>query len=47
MTAKVDEGIRDRCLRAGMDEVLAKPFKADALNEVLSRLVERPDERGE
>ena len=40
MTAYAMEGDRERCLRAGMDDYLAKPLRADDLDAVLERWVE-------
>jgi CheY-like chemotaxis protein/HPt (histidine-containing phosphotransfer) domain-containing protein len=38
MTANVMVGERERCLQAGMDDYLAKPLRADALMEALSKI---------
>src|SRR5258706_382372 len=40
MTAGTMPGDRDRCLAAGMDDYVAKPFNADALDGVLRRWTE-------
>ena len=37
LTANAMEGDRERCLAAGMDDYLAKPFKKEALRAVLER----------
>ena len=37
LTANVMQGDRERCLAAGMDDYLAKPFKREQLEEVLAR----------
>jgi CheY-like chemotaxis protein len=37
VTASVLEGSYDKCLEAGMDDYLAKPFKPDQLHDVISR----------
>jgi len=37
MTAHALEGDRERCLRAGMDDYLAKPLRGDQLDAVLER----------
>jgi CheY-like chemotaxis protein len=37
LTANAMEGDRERCLSAGMDDYLTKPFKKDQLREVLVR----------
>ncbi len=42
MTASAKPGDRDRCLAAGMDDYVAKPFSADALDRVLRRWTEPP-----
>jgi len=36
MTANAMEGDKDKCIRAGMDDYVAKPVKQDALKQVLS-----------
>ena len=41
LTAHAMEGDRDRCLAAGMDDYLPKPFTQDQLTEVLDRWLER------
>ena len=43
MTAHAMEGDRERCMRAGMDDYLAKPLRSEDLDAVLERWVE-PDE---
>jgi two-component system sensor histidine kinase/response regulator len=40
MTAGTMPGDRDRCLASGMDDYVAKPFNADALDGVLRRWTE-------
>jgi signal transduction histidine kinase/CheY-like chemotaxis protein/HPt (histidine-containing phosphotransfer) domain-containing protein len=37
LTGDVSEGARDRCLAAGMDDYLAKPFKRDQLKTMLTK----------
>ena len=39
LTANVLPGDRERCLAAGMDEFLTKPFKVAELSEMLSRIL--------
>src|SRR5262249_37441484 len=36
LTGDVSEGARERCLAAGMDDYLAKPFKQDQLKTMLT-----------
>jgi signal transduction histidine kinase/CheY-like chemotaxis protein len=40
LTASALSGERDRCIAAGMDDYLAKPFTVEALGAVLSRFTE-------
>ena len=42
LTANALQGDRERCLAAGMDDYLAKPFTTDGLARTLSRWVLRP-----
>jgi signal transduction histidine kinase/CheY-like chemotaxis protein len=42
LTAHAMEGARERCLAAGMDDYLAKPFTQEQLTEVLERWLKRP-----
>ncbi|HYQ90939.1 MAG TPA: response regulator [Candidatus Competibacteraceae bacterium] len=43
LTASTMQGDRERCLAAGMDDFLSKPFKRDQLKAVLQRwLVDKP-----
>jgi CheY-like chemotaxis protein len=37
LTANAMEGDRERCLAAGMDDYLAKPFTQEQLGEILER----------
>ena len=46
MTAHAMEGDRERCMRAGMDDYLAKPLRSEDLDAVLERWVE-PDQRAD
>ena len=47
MTANAGPGARERCLAAGMDDYVAKPVTADALDAVLRRWVPRGPARAE
>jgi len=42
VTANAMEGDRERCLQAGMDDYLSKPFGRDQLAECLGRWLQRP-----
>ncbi len=42
LTASAAAGERERCLEAGMDDYLSKPFSRDALAEVVDRYVDGP-----
>ncbi len=42
MTANALRGERERCLEAGMDDYIAKPFKKDELKAVLERWIQQP-----
>ncbi len=44
LTANALEGERGRCLDAGMDDYVAKPFQRDQLLEVVSRYLRQPEE---
>lgn len=46
LTANAHESDRDRCFEAGMDEHLAKPFRARELNELLARYLAPAEARG-
>lgn len=42
MTANALKGDRERCLEAGMNDYLAKPVKADALDSMIEKWVTVP-----
>jgi two-component system, sensor histidine kinase and response regulator len=46
LTANALEGDRDRCLAAGMDDYLSKPFNQAQLWAVLTRWIDAPDSLG-
>lgn len=44
LTADVVEGVRKRCLKVGMNDYLSKPFKAEALRDILEKWLVLPGE---
>ncbi len=46
LTAHAMGGDRERCLAAGMDDYMSKPFNQKQLREVLERWVRLPEEKG-
>jgi len=44
LTANAMKGDRERCIEAGMDDYLAKPFRKDQLEQVLARWVPASDQ---
>ena len=44
VTAYAMAGDREKCLEAGMDDYLAKPFRKEQLIEVLARWIELKEE---
>lgn len=46
ITAHAMQGDREKCLEAGMDDYIAKPVRAEDLQEVLERWLARPIEGG-
>lgn len=42
MTAYAMDGDRESCLKAGMDDYLAKPFSIDQLQEMLTKWLQGP-----
>ena len=46
MTASVLQADRERCQRAGMDDFVSKPVDLDALDDLLTRWIARPDKPG-
>ncbi|NQV74032.1 response regulator [bacterium] len=47
LTANADPGYERKCLEAGMDAFLAKPFTFDQLSEILSRILTQKPARSE
>jgi len=44
LTANAMKGDRERCLEAGMDDYLAKPFRKEQLEQILARWVSGSDQ---
>ncbi|MDH4167428.1 MAG: response regulator, partial [Gammaproteobacteria bacterium] len=46
LTANAVDGDRERCLAAGMDEYLSKPFRLEQLDDILRRYLRAAPARG-
>jgi CheY-like chemotaxis protein len=43
MTAHAMQGDRERCLKAGMDDYIAKPIRKETLFEIMEKWIPQPE----